>query len=83
MGYIYTQMSFLAPLAGGLFMNMLGGFRAGGRVPKTGPYLLHQNEVVIPSHVVSQYAKRKPAPPPRPRRRVKARRPARKGRKKK
>ena len=36
------------------------GFEKGGRVPRTGAYLAHQGELVVPSGVVKKYAKRGP-----------------------
>jgi hypothetical protein len=36
------------------------GFEKGGRVPKTGAYLAHQGELVVPSGVVKKFAKQGP-----------------------
>ena len=37
------------------------GFEKGGRVPKTGRYVAHTGELVVPASTVRKYAKRKPA----------------------
>ena len=54
-------MNFLAPM---LASTLLGSFKKGGAVKKTGPYLLHAGEVVIPSRVVSKYKRMAAGPPP-------------------
>ncbi len=46
------------PMGGGL----LGGFKEGGPVPATGPYLLHAGEFVLPKHVVDQLQASRTAP---------------------
>jgi hypothetical protein len=45
------------PKAGGLIKSVMGSFKKGGTVPKTGPYKLHKGEEVLPKGRASEYRK--------------------------